>query len=162
MLEAGRQSYGDEAAHERRVWLHACDRDLLAWFCTKYAKDTFLSYFSHGRSSVICLYQQYKANLKNLGKGNFDCKSTKHESVEIFFTWCLQNDADIYLRDHYPEMAAAYTLHKRKLYAKYKIPTCATEPIVSHVEKVPSLCPRGKQRLMARDAVYHVKCVLMM
>jgi hypothetical protein len=141
---------------QRRHWLDACDRDLLSWFCTRFAKDTFLSYFSNERSSVVCLYQQYKANLKNMSKRHFDCKSSENEAVENFFCWCMQNDADIYLREHITDLTERHAEHKRKLYARYK------QSHGNHAATTAAECNfhRGKDRLMARDAVFHVKSTL--
>ena len=144
----------------RLQWMHGCDRDLLSWFCTKYAKDTFLSYFSHGRASYVCLYQQYKANLKNVSKSLFDCKSTNWHAAENFFTWCIHNDADLYLREHLPALLAEYTEHKRGLYARYK--QVVSSSAKRNHKKRRAIPARGKDRLMARDTVYNVKSTLVM
>jgi hypothetical protein len=149
----------DIAPHSpaRLRWLHSCDRDLLSWFCTKYAKDTCLSYFSHGRSSFVCLYQQYKGNLKNVSKRHFDCKSSSCYARDNFFTWCIHNDADIYLRENLAALSTEYTEHKRGLYVRYKhILTTSRNP------KTKAHTARGKDRLMARDTVYNVKSTLVM
>lgn len=148
----------DEPRNQRHQWLQTCDRDLLAWFCTKYAKETFLSYFSNGRSSVVCLYQQYKTNLKNLGKRHFDCKSANESAVQNFFSWCILNDADIYLRDNHHMLTSQHADHKRRLYARYKQPMSGPTRHSGGGADV----PRGKQRLMARDAVFYIKNKLAM
>jgi hypothetical protein len=145
---------GTNGLDQRLCWLRSCDRDLPSWFCTKYAKESYLSYFSHGRSCVLCLFQQYKANLKNVGKQQFDCKSSNNDAVESFFTWCIENDADTYLRENRTLLVIAHIKHKRRLYARYKShPADAKSKATARAKK---------DRLMARDAVYNVKCTLVM
>jgi hypothetical protein len=105
----------------------------------------------------VCLYQQYKGNLKNVSKRHFDCKSTNCYAIENFFAWCIHNDADLYLRENMPALSAEFTEHKRGLYVRYKqILAKSRKP------KKKSDTTRGKDRLMARDTVYNVKSTLVM
>lgn len=67
---------------------------------------------SKSKNCLVCVYHQYKSNLKNLGKANFDAAGSTAAKI-AFKKWYDGNGVSDHAQKHAKPLLKAYTHYKK-------------------------------------------------
>lgn len=104
----------------RIKWVRHQDPLFLQWVVTKYARSVYLSIPCCSKRTIICVYEKYKSQLKNVGKRAFDICGIQNEAKLNFIHWLVNNDIDSFINKSMIDLKEEYCSHKRALYQRYK------------------------------------------